>query len=64
MVESLYYTVEDIQAVLGCGRSKAYRLVALPTFPKIRIGRTFYIRKDEFEKWAKNNLYSDVTLLD
>ena len=57
-----YYTVKDIQNILGCGRDKAYELVRSSTFPKTRIGKTLYIDKDEFEKWRKRNFYSEFKL--
>jgi len=59
---SKYYSIKDIQELFGCGRSKAYDIIALPMFPKMRIGKTFYIDKAEFEKWRNKNLYSAVLL--
>ncbi len=62
MAEKMYYSVKDIQTILGCGRGKVYALIRLKTFPKTRIGGTYYIDKEEFEKWRKRNLYSEITL--
>jgi len=36
-------SVTDIQEHLGIGRSKAYALIKLKSFPKIKIDNTYYI---------------------
>lgn len=59
-----YYTVEEVRILLGCGKTKIYRIIALPTFPKTKIGHIYYINRAEFEKWEKRNLYSEVKLMD
>lgn len=62
MPDTLYYSVKDIQNIMGCGRDKAYALANLKSFPKTRIGRTMYIEKEEFDKWRKRNLYSAIII--
>jgi len=62
MIEKMYYSVQDIQTILGCGRGKAYTLIKLKTFPKTKIGGKYYIDKEEFEKWRKRNLYTEIIL--
>lgn len=61
-IRCLYYTVKDIQSIIGCGRDKAYSLARSKTFPSTKIGKTFYIDKEEFEKWRKKNAYSEIIL--
>lgn len=61
-IEKEYYSVIDLQNILGCGRSKAYSIVREATFPKTRIGGTYYINRAEFEKWKSRNLYSEIKL--
>lgn len=36
-------SVSDIQEHLGIGRNKAYSLIKLKSFPKIKIGSTYHI---------------------
>jgi len=43
--------VKDIKDSLGCGINRAYEIVNQKDFPKIKIGRRFYILNDEYEKW-------------
>lgn len=56
------YTVEDIQSLMGCSRKKAYLIVNNSTFPKIKIGRQFFIPKSEYQKWVKRHLYKSIAL--
>ncbi len=44
-------TVEEIQSILGIGRSAAYELVKNAPFKVIRIGSTLRISKKSFEDW-------------
>ena len=55
-----YYSVKDIQSIMGCGRDKAYQLVKSSSFPSTRIGKIMFIDKEEFEKWRKRNSYTEV----
>lgn len=63
MDERAYYTVEEVQRIVGCSRTKIYQIIAAPTFPKMKLGRLYYIDKEEFAKWRKRNLYSSVGVL-
>jgi len=54
--------VSDIQKHLGIGRRKAYQLVSLEGFPKITIGRGYFIPEKEYKKWIKENLKHEVIL--
>lgn len=49
--ERLLYNVADLQAVLGIGRSLAYKLMAQPDFPKLVINGHYYIPVDKLKKW-------------
>lgn len=57
-----YYTVKDIQQIIGCGRDVAYALVHSKSFPSTKIGKTYYIDKVEFERWRKRYLYKEITI--
>lgn len=45
--------VNDIAEVIGCSTKKAYQIVGQSDFPKIVIGRRYYIPKAAFEKWVQ-----------
>lgn len=54
-----YYTVAEVQEILKLGRKNAYALVNQPDFPKLRIGRSIRIPKQEFEQFMAHLLYND-----
>lgn len=54
--------VTDIQKHLGIGKTKAYELVKLKGFPKIKIGHRYYIPEDAYEKWLHDNLKRTIIL--
>lgn len=45
------YTVDEIQDILGIGRSSAYNLVKQKVFPSVRIGRVIRIPAKPFDDW-------------
>ena len=45
------YTVEDIAAILGIGKSSAYKLANSGEFQMIRIGNMIRISRKSFEDW-------------
>lgn len=54
--ENKVYTIKDIQDYLGIGKNNAYKLIKLPNFPVIKIGKKYIIPKDAFEEWINKNL--------
>ena len=54
--------VKDIQEKIGCSKQTAYDLVRLKGFPKLTIGRRYYIPEEEFNQWIKNNLTAKILL--
>lgn len=46
-----FYTVEDIQRLLGIGRNTAYKLVSEKDFPAIYVGNRIVIPADLFQAW-------------
>lgn len=45
------YLVEDIEKILGIGRSSAYELVKQGHFKIVRIGTAIRISKKSFDEW-------------
>ena len=51
--QSRTYTVNDIAAILGIGRTTAYKLANSGKFKTIRIGNMIRISRKSFEDWLK-----------
>ena len=51
-------SVKDVQNILGCSKNKAYSIVGAQGFPKIKIGKQFYIPEEEFQKWIRKYTYN------
>lgn len=49
--QSRTYTVDDIAAILGIGRTSAYKLANSGLFKTIRIGNMIRISRKSFEDW-------------
>ena len=55
-----YLTVKDVQDILKLGRNSTLKLVALPDFPKVRVGRSIRIAEDDFYKYMES--YKNMTI--
>lgn len=55
-------TVKDIKESLGCGINRAYDIVNQKDFPKVKIGKRFYIPKDEYDKWIHSYLRKEYKI--
>ena len=49
-------TVEELRTVLGIGVSKAYRLMAEPGFPKVKIGSKYKVYRDGLRRYLENQI--------
>lgn len=54
------YTVDDIAAILGIGRSSAYKLANSGLFKTIRIGNMIRISTKSFEAWLKIEGFGEI----
>lgn len=45
------YNINELQAVLGIGKTLSYELAHSNTFPKIMINGRYYFPKHKIEKW-------------
>jgi len=50
-VHPTFYTVDDLQRLLGIGRNTAYKLVAEKDFPSVYVGNRIVIPADLFNEW-------------
>lgn len=49
-----YITSKDVQRILHIGRNSALKLISLPDFPKVRIGRSIRIPEEDFYKYMES----------
>ena len=54
--------VSDIQNHLGVGKNRAYEIIKLKSFTKIRIGHRYYIPEDAYNKWIENYTKKNIFL--
>lgn len=45
------YTAVDLQRIFGISKDSAYRLFRTSGFPTFRVGRRYYVRRVDLEKW-------------
>ena len=57
-----FLTAKDISVELGFSKSKVYDLLNQDDFPTIKIGGTYLVPREEFEKFMKRNLYKEYKL--
>ena len=55
-------TPKDVQSVLNIGKNTTYKLFSLKGFPKIKIGKNYYIDQEAFLKWQKENMNTTICL--
>lgn len=51
--------VEEVQAVLGIGRSKVYAMLAQGELPVIRLGRVVRVPRGELARWIAEHTVWD-----
>ena len=59
--QTTLYNTRDIMGIFQCGRDKAYAIMQMNGFPSFRLDNTYYVEKNELEKWirsVKNSIVS------
>ena len=51
-VAPAFYTVRDIQYLMGIGRNSAYKLINESDFPSIYVGNRIIVPADLFNNWV------------
>lgn len=54
--------VKDLMQLMKIGRDKAYNLMRSKSFPSIRIGKSYRVSEDAYNRWASENQYCEFTL--
>jgi excisionase family DNA binding protein len=55
-------TVRDVAEHLGMSENKAYKLIQYKGFPKLVIGKRYFIPEDAYLKWIDENLKHEILL--
>lgn len=63
MLQSQYLKPQDIMKHLQLGRDKVYELCRIPGFPAVKIGSSYRIDPEEYQKWLKRNVGKEISLL-
>ena len=58
--EQEFISLNELQEILGIGRTKAYDLVTSGDLPAVRIGRSIRISKQDLTDWLERQRYQSV----
>ena len=50
-----YYNQEDLQQLFDFGRDKMHRFLLSGLLPTVKVGGRYYISKEAFDRWMRNN---------
>ena len=59
--EQEFISLNDLQEILGIGRTKAYHLVTSGDLPAVRTGRIIRISKQDLTNWLERQKYQNVS---
>ena len=57
--EQAFISLNELQEILGIGKTRAYDLVASGELPAIRVGRVIRVRLADLNRWAERQSYFD-----
>ena len=49
-------SVRDVRRIFGCSTKVVNDLLQNPDFPKIQIGKDYYVPKDKFAQWIADSV--------
>lgn len=53
---------KDLKEMLGIGDTTVYKLMHSKGFPSIKIGRRFFVLKEDFMEWTRENRFKTFEL--
>ena len=59
--EQEFISLNELQEILGIGRTKAYDLVTSGDLPAVHIGRIIRISKQDLTVWLERQKYQNVS---
>jgi excisionase family DNA binding protein len=57
--EQEFITINQLQSILGVGRTTAYGLVSSGELRAIKVGRAIRVRRADLDRWAERHSYID-----
>lgn len=51
MSEDRILKAKDLKKMFGCSDYKLYKILSQPDFPAVKIGRDYYVKESDFDKW-------------
>jgi excisionase family DNA binding protein len=59
-VEREFYSLKEVQTILGCGQSKIYDMVGKGELPAVKLGRVLRIHRADLADWRERNRYGEL----
>ena len=60
--EKIFYSAKELQDKLGLGRNATLQLIKTDGFPKLQIGKKYYVPIRQLEDWIISNLNCTIDL--
>ena len=57
-----YLSPKDVGNILGMGKNKTYKFIMLNGFPKIKIGKRYYIPENELSKYLEKHVGTKIVV--
>ena len=57
-----YLDAKALINILPVGKDTVYKMMALESFPSVRLGRRYVVRRDKFEEWWEENEGRELVL--
>lgn len=54
--------VKDLMQLMKIGRDKAYDLMRSDGFPSFRIGKSYRVSEEAYNRWASENQYREFAV--
>jgi excisionase family DNA binding protein len=54
-----FYSLKEVQTILGCGHSKVYDMVGKGELPAVKLGRVLRVHRDDLADWRERNRYGE-----
>lgn len=62
IMQKRYLRSKDVAELLGMGKNTAYKFISQQGFPKIKIGKRYFIPRQELEKYLTKHIGTKIIL--
>lgn len=56
-------TPKDVQEIIGISKTTTYKLISLKGFPKIRIGKRYFVEEEKLKAYLSEHSKSTIYLM-